>query len=200
MVKTMQIIYFIFLVTFINLPSLLSGSGKGFQMSEENVQIVFDFNDPENHKEWSIINDGVMGGISQSEMIASDSTTVIFQGNVSLENNGGFASVRTSRHTNLGNFTGIELRVRGDGKKYQFRVRVDNRFDGISYRNIFATKNGQWQNIRLPFDEFVPVFRGRILDDQGLLAPEEIRQLGFLIGDKQAGEFRLEIDWIKVYK
>jgi monofunctional biosynthetic peptidoglycan transglycosylase len=141
-----------------------------------------------------------MGGISQSEMIAGDSATAIFRGNVSLENNGGFASVRTEpRSYDLSGYEGIELRVRGDGNKYQFRIRVDNRFDGISYRNIFETTQGQWIIIRLPFQDFVPTFRGRILDE-GPLAPDQIQQLGFLIADKQAGAFELEIDWIKAYK
>lgn len=170
-------------------------------MNKENTQIVIDFSDPDHRKDWSIINDGVMGGISQSEIVAGDSTTAIFQGNVSLENNGGFASVRTkSRLLNLNGYTGIELRIRGDGKKYQFRIRVDNRFDGISYRNIFETNAEEWTTIRLPFGDFVPVFRGRILENVGPLSPEKIQQLGFLIADKQEGKFRLEIDWIKVYK
>jgi len=169
-------------------------------MSKQNFQLISDFSDPDDHEDWQIINDGVMCGISQSEMITGDSATAIFQGNVSLENNGGFASVRVHISQNLSGYEGVELRIRGDGAKYQFRIRVDDRFDGISYRNIFETNANEWQIIRLPFDDFVPVFRGRILDNVGPLSPEKIQQLGFLIADKQEGSFRLEIDWIKAYK
>ena len=188
-------------ITLINVLPVLSRSGKGFQLNKENTQIIIDFTDPDHYQEWRIINDGVMGGISQSEIIASDSATAIFKGNVSLENNGGFASVRiTPDILNLNGYTGIELRIRGDGKKYQFRIRVDNRFDGISYRNIFETDAQEWMNIRLPFGDFVPVFRGRILENVESLSPEKIQQIGFLIADKQKGKFRIEIDWIKAYK
>jgi hypothetical protein len=192
--------YIFLFIIFINCLPVLSWSGKGVQTGKENTGMVIDFTDPDQHKDWRIINDGVMGGISQSEMIADDSTTAIFQGNVSLENNGGFASVRVPISLNLSGYTGVELRIRGDGAKYQFRIRVDNRFDGISYRNIFETNAEEWQIIRLPFVDFVPVFRGRIMDNAGPLSPEKIQQLGFLIADKQEGRFRLEIDWIKSYK
>jgi monofunctional biosynthetic peptidoglycan transglycosylase len=60
--------------------------------------------------------------------------------------------------------------------------------------------NEQWRNIRVPFSEFVPVFRGRILSNVSPISPEQIQQVGFLISDKQAGKFRIEIDWIKAYK
>jgi len=50
----------------------------------------------------------------------------------------------------------------GDGKDSELRVRTDNRMDGISYRYRFATQPGTWMNIRVPFSEFVPVFRGAI--------------------------------------
>jgi hypothetical protein len=89
---------------------------------------------------------------------------------------------------------------KGDGKEYQLRVRTDNRFDGISYRYRFATQPETWMNIRVPFSEFVPVFRGRILSNVSPISPEQIQQVGFLISDKQAGKYRIEIDWTKAYK
>jgi monofunctional biosynthetic peptidoglycan transglycosylase len=54
--------------------------------------------------------------------------------------------------------------------------------------------------IDIPFHECVPVFRGRILEDVEPIRPEDIQQIGFLISNKQAGKFQLEIDWIKAYK
>jgi monofunctional biosynthetic peptidoglycan transglycosylase len=169
--------------------------------TKSKESIIFNFSEQNDYEIWRIVNDGVMGGISQSKMITGDSATAIFQGNVSLENNGGFASVRTEpRSYDLSGYEGIVIRVKGDGKKYQFRIRVDNQFDGVSYRTNFETNQGQWMIIHLPFMDFVPTFRGRILEDEGPLSPQKIQQLGFLIADKQAGDFQLEIDWIKAYK
>ncbi|MFP4367628.1 MAG: CIA30 family protein [Bacteroidales bacterium] len=163
--------------------------------------ILFDFGTLENVDDWLVVNDGVMGGLSKSSFILSDSNTAVFSGNVSLENNGGFASTRTkAMQFNLHGFKGILVRVKGDGKKYQFRIRTDDRPDGISYRYHFETDIDQWQTISVPFDKCVPVFRGRILPDTEPVSPEDIQQLGFLISDKQAGEFQLEIQWIKAYR
>lgn len=191
--------YFILMI-FICLISV-SWAKKTSETGAKEEQIVIDFNNEDEHKNWRIINDGVMGGISTSEIVPGDSGTLIFQGTVSLENNGGFASVRTdSRSFKFDSYAGIVLRVFGDGKKYQFRVRVNNRFDGISYRYIFDTRSEEWLTIQMPFSDFVPVYRGRIIDDAEPLPPDQIQQIGFLISDKQKGKFRLQIDWIKAYK
>ena len=192
--------YFLFtILCIIVIPLIVWATGMTNQMISKESTII-DFSTEDDYKNWRIVNDGVMGGISDSEMIASDSATAIFQGDVSLENNGGFASVRTEpRSYDLSDYDGIEVRVRADGKKYQLRIRVDNQFDGISYRSIFETNKEEWMIIRLPFGDMVPTFRGRILDE-GPISPDKIQQLGFLIADKQEGSFRLEIDWIKAYK
>jgi NADH dehydrogenase [ubiquinone] 1 alpha subcomplex assembly factor 1 len=163
--------------------------------------MLFDFGTLENTDDWLVVNDGVMGGLSKSRFILSDSNTAVFSGNVSLENNGGFASTRTkAMQFHLDGFTGILVRVKGDGKRYQFRIRTDDRFDGVSYRYHFEAGTGQWQSIAIPFNECVPVFRGRILSDVEPVSQEDIQQVGFLISDKQSGDFHLEIQWIKAYR
>jgi monofunctional biosynthetic peptidoglycan transglycosylase len=179
----------------------VSWVGTGPELKGENEHMVIDFNNPDEHENWRIVNDGVMGGLSQSEMIPGDTGIAIFKGTVSLDNNGGFASVRTQpRSYKLDGFSGLSVRVKGDGKKYHFRARTNDRYDGISYRYIFETKANEWMTIQLPFSDFIPVYRGRILDDVGPLSPELIQQLGFLIADKQKGKFHLEIKWINAYK
>lgn len=162
---------------------------------------LFDFDDTADIQSWAIVNDGVMGGRSQSTITSGENGSAVFKGVVSLENNGGFASTRTMpRSYDLAGHQGMSLRVRGDGKRYQFRLRTDNRFDGIAYSYDFATKAGEWIEVKIPFDRFVPVFRGRVLSDVGPVAPDTIQQVGFLIANKKAEAFRLEIDWIKAYK
>jgi monofunctional biosynthetic peptidoglycan transglycosylase len=120
---------------------------------------------------------------------------------VSLENYGGFASTRTvSGSYDLAGYAGLIVRMKGDGRQYQLRLRTDNRFDGVSYRYYVDTQPGTWMTIRVPFQEFVPVFRGRILRDVPPVEPEQIQQIGFMIADKKAGQFQLEIESIKAYK
>jgi hypothetical protein len=156
---------------------VLSGAGATEKM-ERQERMVLDFSHAEDRESWYIINDGVMGGISRSEIIFSKSGIAIFQGTVSLENNGGFTSVRTGpRSYKLGEYSGLLLQIRGDGKDYQLRLRTDNRFDGISYRYRFTTQPETVQTIRALFTEFEPVFRGRVMNDAEPLSPENIQQL-----------------------
>ncbi len=172
-----------------------------YKSMEQQENLIFNFKNEDEIERWRIVNDGVMGGLSKSQIVRSDSNTAVFKGTVSLENNGGFASTRTiPRSYELDGHEGIMLRVKGDGKKYQFRLRTDDRFDGISYRYEFATEVDTWMTIAIPFQEFAPVFRGRILEDVEPIVPEEIQQMGFLIANKQAEKFQLEVDWIKAYK
>ena len=181
--------------------SMLSWSSVTSAAMETAEFILIDFQNTDERENWRIINDDVMGGVSQSEIIFNDTGTATFQGNISLENNGGFASTRSKSHPfRLGDYIGLHVQIKGDGKDYQLRVRTDNRFDGISYRYRFATQPETWMNIRVPFSEFVPTFRGRILSNVPPISPEQIQQVGFLISDKQAGKFRIEIDWIKAYR
>jgi len=140
---------------------------------------------------WQAINDGVMGGISSGRMEQSGDI-LRFEGTLSLENNGGFASVRRPIGEDLSNATGVKLQVRGDGRTYQFRMRQDDRFDGIAWRAEFST-SGDWQTVDLSFNEFIPVFRGRRVPEAGPVVPAAIRQIGFMLADKVPGPFALEI-------
>jgi monofunctional biosynthetic peptidoglycan transglycosylase len=149
---------------------------------------------------WSAVDDVVMGGVSASTLRVTPQGTALFTGSVSLANNGGFASVR-SRPTpvDLSAYDGLELRVRGDGKRYQLRLRLDPHFDGIAYRAHFDTEPGRWQRVYLPFTAFEPTFRGRRPPGAPPLDPARIYTFGFLIAGKQAGDFALEIDWLRAY-
>jgi hypothetical protein len=153
--------------------------------------VLIDFAAP---VEWLVVNDGVMGGVSSSSVRATDEGTGVFAGYLSLDNNGGFASIRADMSAmDLAPYTGVVLRVRGDGRRYQLRFRTDGRFDGLAYRAEFDTEADAWIDVTLPFDAFEPSFRGYVPPNAPPLDPGAIRQLGFLLGDKLEGEFRLEI-------
>ena len=175
--------------------------GWGMDMQSEEAKTLADFNNMDEQSQWRVVNDGVMGGLSTSQMKMTEQKTAIFAGEVSLENNGGFASVRRAPHDyELAGFDGVMLRVKGDGRTYQLRVRTNDRFDGVAYRKEFKTKPDEWLEVKISFSAMEPTFRGRKVPDAPPLKAENIRQSGFLIGDKKAGPFRLEIDWIKAYR
>lgn len=166
-------------------------------MQDDNKITDFDKN---SSLEWIIVNDGVMGGISKSKLENNSDSTIVFSGTVSPENNGGFASIRARLEKNYNEYQGVVLRVKGDSNKYSLRFRTDNYFDSYSYAAKFTTENNRWIEIKIPFNKFIPTFRGRTLKGKPLLSSENIKQVGVLISDKQFGEFKLEIDWIKFYK
>jgi hypothetical protein len=156
--------------------------------------VIVDFSRSET-ADWLVVNDDVMGGISSSTMEVTPEGIGVFAGRLSLENNGGFASVRTQLESgDLSSFVGFVLRVRGDGRRYQVRLRTDDRFDGIAYRAEFETELDRWIEVVLPFGAFVPTYRGYIPTNATPLDPGAIRQFGILIGDEREGAFRLEIE------
>jgi monofunctional biosynthetic peptidoglycan transglycosylase len=161
-------------------------------------RVLFDFSAATNAVAWRVVNDDVMGGVSASSFRLTNGVA-LFQGSVSLENNGGFASVRAlpASHNLLG-CTAFVIRVRGDGQRYKFTVRTDPSFDSAIYQCSFATKKDEWEEHRLPLKQFIPTFRGRTLPGEPPLDPVKISSVGFLISDKQSGPFQLEVAWIKV--
>ena len=181
---------------------LALGAESAFSQSAmETGDMITDFEEGEHLSEWQIINDGVMGGVSSSKIEISTRSVAVFQGYVSLKNNGGFASVRMKpRELNLGEYGGISVRVRGDGRTYQLRLRTDDAFDGINYMISFKTKKDVWEVHTFPFLDFKPTFRGRYVESASPLDPEKIRQVGLLIGDKKEGSFSIEIDWIRGFR
>ena len=162
--------------------------------SFQNPLDLYDFSASKSSGSWMIVNDGVMGGVSRSQLSLSSTGTLLFQGNVSLDYGGGFASVRSVFKTvDAGNFNGILIMVKGDGKTYQLRVRQQKQFDGVAFFQRFETTKGEWSEIFLPFNRFQASYRGRLLLDHPKLNRKEISQIGLMISDKQKGEFSLEV-------
>ena len=145
---------------------------------------------------WNIVNDTVMGGRSQARMRIRNSKAE-FEGYLSLANNGGFSSVRAYYPNNLFDINSIVLRVKGDGRKYSFRVRAEN-YSWVSYTQSFATKKDTWQEVTLNIEDFYPTYRGYNLRDIPKLSESIIREVGLMISDKVEGNFKIDIDWIKV--
>ena len=147
-------------------------------------------------KNWNIVNDDVMGGISRSSLSMNDENNLIFSGYLSLENNGGFASSRLSfNKETLKGVKYLKLKIKGDGNTYKLRLRQDYR--RASYSCDFKSLKNKWVEITLPIDDFKATWRGYTYSDYPDLEIEKINSLGIQISDKQEGEFELEIQYIK---
>ncbi len=140
---------------------------------------------------WRAINDGVMGGMSAGRIVGTENG-LSFEGELSLENNGGFASVRRLIGQDLSEVGRLRMEIRGDGRSYQARFRQDGRFDGVAWRAKLET-TGSWQTVEIDLNAFEPVFRGRRVPQAGPLVAADIRQFGFMLADGKPGPFRLEI-------
>lgn len=157
---------------------------------------LFDFGEPMPPHTWQVLNDAVMGGRSSCQFDYPSNGIGVFQG--VLAQGAAFAAVRCQpRLLNLSRQTGVLIRVRGDGRRYRFTLRVMPHFDYVLYQHGFETVPGDWQELALKWSGFVPTFRGRELDDAPPLDLARIASIGFLISDSQAGAFRLECRWIK---
>ena len=149
---------------------------------------------------WRIVNDGVMGGQSQSRLSLREDYYQ-FKGYLSLANNGGFASVRSQTPiADLSGYKGVVLRVRGDGRSYKLRFRAGRRMDGVAHEARFDTRPETWVEIEILFDTFRPVWRGRLVGGAGPLDASRLRQIGLMVADGQEGPFALDLAWVRAYR
>jgi monofunctional biosynthetic peptidoglycan transglycosylase len=168
-------------------------------MADDTPQPLLDFSGIDAGKEWQTINDGVMGGVSEGKFRITDRKSLEFFGTLSLENNGGFASVRTkAKKLGLEKGDVLLVRVRGDGREYSMNLHVPKPLTAFSYRATLQTKKDEWIEVKVPLDKFEATSFGRVVKDAGPVDPKEINALGFMLSDKKAGPFKMEIESIKV--
>ncbi len=175
----------------------------------QTMTSLFEFAQSSDAAKWQIVNDGVMGGrsSSQASIVNLDSGgesngergAMRFAGTLSLENNGGFASVRSRSSGSLGLDPGetIILRVKGDGRRYTFNLYTPDRRTAFSYQLEFDTTDGQWSEVKLPVDKFVAHSFGRPIPSMKL-TPSQVQSVGILLGDKNPGPFEILVNWINV--
>ena len=160
---------------------------------------TFDIINPEKNigmSNWNIVNDDVMGGISKSYLSVNEENNLIFNGYLSLENNGGFASSRLSfNREKLAGVKAFRLKIKGDGNTYKLRLNQFNR--RASYSSNFKSSKNKWVEVDIKLDDFEPTWRGYSYSNYPQIDIEKVNSLGIQISDKQEGEFILEIKYIK---
>jgi uncharacterized surface protein with fasciclin (FAS1) repeats len=158
---------------------------------------VATFKSPDSTKNWNSVNDGVMGGVSKGGFKLTEQGTLLFSGELSLENNGGFASIRTDeRKLDLTGTSAIVVKARGDGRTYWVDLRTSGQMGASSYRAYLPTTAGQWTETSIPFSDFKLQAFGRALPFKPL-DRSDVASIGFTLADKKEGPFSLEIESVK---
>ena len=156
--------------------------------------IILNFTNEKNLKNWIIVNDDVMGGISTSNLFINKDGNGVFEGRISTSYNGGFASIRYNcKRIYIKDSNSIKLKLKGDKKEYQLRIKA-NREDYYSYLLPFKT-SGEWQDIIIPLEEMYASFRGRRLNIRNF-NNDYFEEISFLIWNKKNENFNLLIDKI----
>jgi len=163
--------------------------------------LLFDFGVGKDFGKWSIVNDGVMGGLSQSKA-RLDADALLFTGNVSLQNNGGFVSLRSPMGKyDLSAYNYFEIRFRSDtSRKFEILIEKDTPFYLPKFRAKFGAGSKDWETITIPIRDFEISKMGSTIQ-QGIdpARLQDIQRIGFILADKQEGSFQLWIDYLKFY-
>lgn len=196
-------------VEYEGLKNLVQATRNSLMKASETI--IFDFTQPSQTLKdtWGALDDIVMGGVSESSIRLIDNTAV-FSGNVSTANSGGFASVRTRNFEpslNLAGSSGLELRVKGDGKRYKFIIRNQNQWDSVAYCYSFDTVYNIWISVSIPFEALIPVFRAKTINNAPPFDPSRIASFqlmlskfeydGALNPKFEPGIFQLQLQSIK---
>jgi len=166
-----------------------------FLVTSMEAQTVFNFSKNAQLNNWYVVDDGVMGGRSKGSIRQDQKGHGVFTGQISLKNNGGFSSLRyrLPEPISILGATQVVLKIKADGKDYQFRV-TDQIGKRYSYITTFTT-NGSWQEIVIPLNSLYPSFRGRSLNMPNF-SGDVLQEITFLIGNKKEEDFELLIDSI----
>ena len=159
--------------------------------------LIIDFNLNTELKNWNIVNDVVMGGQSRSLIELTKDGHARFSGRVSLENNGGFASVRYRfDQINIAGKKFVKILCKGDGSRFQFRLK-GNSSESHSYRSEFKTSS-KWETIKIRLNSMEPTYRGRKPDLPNYKA-DNLEEISILIANAKEQDFEILIDkiWIE---
>jgi len=177
------------------------GPPPGASVPDDRAEpMLADFTAERTGPAWYVVNDNVMGGRSEGGFRIEDGA-LHFAGRTNTDG-GGFSSIRTEAvQLDLSAYDGIRLRVKGDGRRYTWRLTTDARWRGrgVAYWADFDTDAGAWSTVDIPFSRFVPQFRGTRLDGPELNTGE-ITGMGLMIYDKRDGSFELRLESVAAYR
>lgn len=163
--------------------------------SDSGSPLLLDFSDPDVARTFQVINDGVMGGLSTSRLNPA-SAAMSFEGEISLENNGGFASFKGPVRCPADSIA-LLLTARGDGRRYKLTLKLDDGAGTAQYQAAFVASQ-EWKSSRFLPKDFHASFRGRAVSLPPLRF-KDVRYVGLLISDRQSGPFKIELRSLRAY-
>ncbi len=160
--------------------------------------LTYDFGTScDNCDQWFVTLDGVMGGLSTGTLEQTNES-IILKGKISLENNGGFASMRTPyKDFDLSGYKTVTIRYRSTGQDFALTLNKYKRFWRPQYKTNLPMTQGAWKTITCNFTDF-DTYR---LNDKLEGHPEEddlanIIRLGLISNTKAATNYVFEVDKI----
>jgi hypothetical protein len=165
-----------------------------------NSTYKIDFGTTQDGKDWMVVNDNVMGGRSNSTAELS-TNSLIFKGFISLKNNGGFASLRSSLGSfDLSVFKKVKIRFRSAGRDFALRLGTSDLYYRPNYRHFFSSTTKDWEIAELNLSDFKEFTLGQITSTKiSKDIFEKIIRIGIILNDKKEGPFEIEIDYIEFY-
>lgn len=156
-----------------------------------------DFGQGKDGRSWLVVNDGVMGGLSQGDAQLTENS-ILFKGKVSLDNNGGFSSIRSQfSDKQLSNYKEVEIRYRSTGISLAMTLSVSRRWYVPNYKTSLSGTEGEWKTVTLPLKDFRKHYIGRPMNETlNKTALKEVIRLGFITDEKKYGPFEFELDYI----
>ncbi|KAJ8963838.1 hypothetical protein NQ314_005353 [Rhamnusium bicolor] len=109
-------------------------------------------------------------------------------------------SFKREAHLDWTSYNMLVMRVRGDGRSYLLNINTRGYYDltwNDMYHYVLFTRGGPyWQVARIPFSKFFFSSKGRVQDRQKQIPLNKITSFGITAGERYAGDFSLEIDYI----
>lgn len=160
-------------------------------------EMKVDFGNKKDGADWYVINDGVMGGLSDSDAML-EKNSMRFQGAVSLENNGGFASMRGPwGDYDLSAYETVEIRIKGKGQTLAFTLALYEEWYRPNFKLDIVKTTEDWEVVELKLSDFQAYQVGRPTGQfMGAEQKAEVIRMGFITNEKKAGPFDFEIDYI----
>lgn len=151
----------------------------------------------DNCDDWFVVVDGVMGGLSKGSVVQS-ADSIIFRGSISLDNNGGFASLRTPyQEYDLSSYKTVTVRYKSTGQDFGLTLNKYRQFWRPTYKTNLPITNGEWKVVTCNLEDFGMYRLGEPMqgnpDNDDL---SQIVRLGLISNTKAATDFEIEVDRI----
>lgn len=152
-------------------------------------------------RNWGPVNDDVMGGLSRCS-IRYGNDGLNWTGRISLENNGGFSSVRSPWGTwDLSGYGEVTIRCRStEGETQGFNLIMESSRQWFMpfWKGTFEA-TPEWKEITIPFDAFgkIGAVTGELSERWIWGSISTVQRIGIMKYDGRAGDFGLEVDWIR---